>query len=105
MPSSAGLEFGTIFSFDGSSTYTDITQEMQSPLGIAATVLNTASHYLYLGDTEKFDMAVFDLATSGNLGALTWQFYNGSAWTTFTPSSGRLRFDVDETGAGSSYDF
>ena len=50
-------------------------------------------------------MAVFDLATSGNLGALTWQFYNGSAWTTFTPSSGRLRFDVDETGAGSSYDF
>jgi len=105
MPSSAGLEFGKIFNFDGSSTYTDITQEMQSPLGTAATVLNTTSHYLYLGDTDRFDMAVFDLATSGNLGALTWEFSNGSNWTTFTPSSGRLRYDVDETGAGSSYDF
>ena len=106
MPSSAGLEFGTIFTAtSASSGFTDITQEMQSPLGTATSILNTSSYYLYLGDTEKFDMAVFDVATSGNLGALTWEFYNGSAWTTFTPSSGRLRYDVDETGAGSGYDF
>ena len=67
MPSSAGLEFSTIFNWDGvgtaSSDYTDITQEMQSPLGTATTILNSASHYLYLGDTEKFDMAVFDLSS------------------------------------------
>ena len=105
MPSSAGLEFSKIFNFDGSSTYTDITQEMQSPLGTATTVLNTANHYLYLGDTEKFDMAVFDLTTSGNLVELTWQFSNGTNWTTFTPSSGRLKFDVDDTGAGNPYGF
>ena len=101
MPSSAGLEFSKIFNFDGSSTYTDITQEMQSPLGTATTVLNTANHYLYLGDTEKFDMAVFDLTTSGNLGELTWQFSNGTNWTTFTPSSGgRLMASVSRDTVG-----
>ena len=105
MPSSAGLEFSTIFNFDGSSTYTDITQEMQSPLGTATTILNTASHYLYLGDTEKFDMAVFDLSSVGSLGALTWQFSNGTNWTTFTPSSGRLSHDVDDPQAGLNYAF
>ena len=105
MPSSSGLEFSTIFNFDGSSTYTDITQEMQSPLGTATTILNTASHYLYLGDTEKFDMAVFDLANTGNLGALTWQFSNGTNWTTFTPSSSRLSRDVNDPDAGAGYAF
>ena len=105
MPSSAGLEFDTIFKFDGSSTYTNITQEMQSPVGTATTIFDTASHYLYLGDAEKFDMAVFDLANTGNLGALTWQFYNGSAWTTFIPSSGRLTFDPDDPATGTAYSF
>jgi len=105
MPSSAGLEFDTVFTYTGSAFSANLALEMQSPRGTAASVLTTTSDYLYLGDAEKFDMAVFDLATSGNLGALTWEFSNGSNWTTFTPSSGRLRYDVDETGAGSSYDF
>jgi len=111
MPSSAGLEFDTIFNWDGEGTASsdyiggNLALEMQSPLGTALTFFNTVSHHLYLGDAEKFDMAVFDLSTSGSLGALTWQFYNGSAWATFTPSSGRLRFDVDDTGAGGVYDF
>ena len=105
MPSSAGLEFGAIFNFDGSS-HTDITQEMQSPLGTATTILNTSSHSLFLGDVEKFDMAVFDLATSGSVGALTWAFSDGSnGWTTFTPSSGRLSRDVDDPQAGLNYAF
>ena len=105
MPSSAGLEFDTIFSFDGSN-HTNITLEMQSPVGTAVTILNTSSHVLFLGDSEKFDMAVFDLASSGSLGALTWAFSDGSdGWTTFTPSSSRLTFDVNDPKAGLSYDF
>ena len=55
-----GWEFTKIFNFDGSSTYTDVTLEAQSPAGTPFTVLNTAAHYLYLGNAEKFDMAVFD---------------------------------------------
>ena len=105
MPSSAGLEFDTIFSFDGSN-HTNITLEMQSPVGTAVTILNTSSHVLFLGDSEKFDMAVFDLSSSGSLGALTWAFSDGSdGWTTFTPSSSRLTFDVNDPKAGLSYDF
>jgi len=60
MPSSAGLEFDTVFNWDGvgtaSSDYIggNLALEMQSPLGTATTFFNTASHYLYLGDAEKF---------------------------------------------------
>ena len=105
MPSSAGLEFDTIFKFDGSSTYTNITQEMQSPVGTATTIFDTASHYLYLGDAEKFDMAVFDVDVPGVLGALTWQYYNGSAWTEFVPGTARLVHDPDAADFGKMYDF
>jgi hypothetical protein len=107
MPSSAGLEFDTIFkASSANSGFTNITLEMQSPLGIATTVFDTASHYLYLGDDNKFDMAVFDVATSGSLGALTWEFSDGSnGWTAFTPSSGRLSRDVNDPDAGAGYTF
>ena len=79
MPSSASLIFDKIFNFDGSSTYTDLTLEAQSPAGTAFTIFNTAAYYLYLGHSEKFDMAIFDVDTAGSLGDLTWQYYNGSA--------------------------
>jgi hypothetical protein len=107
MPSSAGLEFDTIFkATSANSGFTNITQEMQSPLGTATTIFDTASHYLYLGDANRFDLAVFDLATSGSLGALTWEFSDGSnGWTVFTPSSGRLSRDVNDPLAGVGYAF
>ena len=99
-----GWEFTKIFTFDGSSTYTDVTLEAQSPAGTAFTIFTNASHYLYLGHSEKFDMAVFDVDTTGSLGALTWQYYNGSAWTTFIPGSGRFQVDPDDS-EGSQYGF
>ena len=49
---------------------------------------------------SKFDMAVFDVDTAGSLGALTWQYYNGSAWTTFVPASGRYEIDPDDNEGG-----
>jgi len=105
MPSSAGLEFDKVFTLNG-STWTEITNEMISPAGTATAILNAAGEYLYLGATEKFDMAVFDLATAGSLGALTWQFSTGSsAWKTFVPSSGKYTFDMDDSNTGTTYDF
>ena len=104
MPSSASLVFDKIFNFDGSSTYTDVTLEAQSPAGTAFAILNTSAYYLYLGHSEKFDMAIFDIETAGNLGALTWQYYNGSAWTTFMPASARYQIDPDDD-EGKQYDF
>ena len=100
MPTLIGLEFTKIFNFDGSSTYTDVTLEAQTPAGTPFTLFNTASHYLYLGHDERFDLAVFDVDTAGDLGALTWQYYNGSAWTTFIPGSGRVQLDPDDDFGG-----
>ena len=108
MPSTIGSEFTKIFNWDGvgtaSSDYTDVTLDAQSPAGAVFSIFNTAAHYLYLGHDERFDLAIFDVDTLGGLGALTWQYYNGSAWTTFIPGSGRYQIDPDDS-LGSQYDF
>ena len=96
MPTTIGLEFSKIYNFNGSSTYTDVTLEAQSPAGTSFTLFNTAAHYLYLGHDERYDMVIFDLDVAGNLGALTWEYYNGSAWTEFIPGSGRVQLDVND---------
>ena len=107
MPTTIGLEFTKIFNWDGvgtaSSDYIDVTLEAQSPRGTSFTVLNTAAHYLYLGHDEKFDMAVFDIDIIGSLGELTWEYYNGSAWTRFIPGSARLTHDPDFDDMGQPY--
>ena len=97
------FSFTKIFTFDGSS-YTDVTLEAQSPAGTAFSVLGASNHWLYLGHDSKFDMAVFDFDTVGSLGALTWQYYNGSAWTTFIPSSANFAVDPDDE-EGSQFAF
>ena len=105
-----GWEFTKIFNWDGVGTasgdYTDVTLEAQSPAGTSFTIFNTAAHYLYLGHSEKFDMAVFDLDSTGSLGALTWQYYSTTAseWVTFVPGSGRFQVDPDDS-EGSQYSF
>ena len=99
MPTNASGSFSKIFNFDGSATYTDITLDVQALNNTAVTVLNSTSHILYLGNTEKFDMAIFDLDTLGSLGALTWEYSNGSNWTQFTPSIDREEPD------GTAYGF
>ena len=108
MPTTIGLEFTKIFNWDGGGTtaphYTDVTLEAQSPVGTSFTILNTTSHYLYLGHDERFDMAIFDVDTAGDLGALTWQYHYGVTWTPFFPGSGRFQLDPDDD-FGSQYDF
>jgi len=104
MAISAGWEFTKVFTWDGSSTYTDVTLEAQSPAGTSFTIFNTAAHYLYLGHGSKFDMAIFDLDITGVVGDLTWQYWNGSAWTQFIPASGRYALDPDDN-EGESYSF
>ena len=109
MPLYTGLEFTKILSWDGvgtaSSDYTDVTLEAQSPGGTSFTILNSAAHYLYLGHDDKFDMAVFDVDVPASIGALTWEFFNGSTWTAFVPASGRLIHDPDVTDYNVPYGF
>ena len=103
MATTAGAVFDKVFTYNGSS-YTDVTLEAQSPAGTSFSILGASSHYLYLGNDSKFDMAVFDVDTAGSLGALTWQYYNGTAWTEFIPASGRYEIDPDDDEGG-QYDF
>jgi hypothetical protein len=103
MASVAGAEFTSVFTYNGSA-FTDVTLEAQSPAGTSFAILGGSTHYLYLGHDYKFDLAVFDIDTAGSLGALTWQYYNGSAWTTFVPGSARYELDPDDE-EGSEFAF
>ena len=104
MPLYTGLEFTKIFAYDG-TTYNDVTLEAQSPGGTSFTIFHNATSYLYLGHDEKFDMAVFDVDLAASIGALTWEFFNGSAWIAFVPASGRLAHDPDAPDFGVPYGF
>ena len=108
MPSSALQHFTTVYDYDDSViTYNDRTLEAQSVLGTAFTVLGASADYLYLGSAERFDMAIFDLATNGALETITWEYYHATdaAWTAFTPSTGELKVDPDGSDFGKNYLF
>ena len=95
MPTSATQYFDFVEVYDGSS-FTDRTLESQSPGGTAFSVLEGTDDFLYLGDASRFDMAMFELATAGSLGTLKYEYYNGSAWTEFTPLSASYQHDPDD---------
>lgn len=105
---SAGWEFNKVFIWDGvgtaSSDYTDVTLASQSPAGTVFSIFESTAHHLYLGHSERFDMAIFDIDIAGSVGALEWEYYNGSAWTEFIPASGRYELDPDDNQGG-QYDF
>lgn len=103
MATLAKSDFDKVYTYNG-STYTDVTLEAQSPAGTSFTILGGTSHFLYLGNSIKFDMATFDVDTAGSLGALKWEYYNDSEWTEFTPSSARYQLDPNDN-EGSQFDF
>ena len=103
MATAAGAELKKIFTYDGSS-FVDVTLEAQTPAGTSFSILGGTSHLLYLGHDSKFDMAMFDVDTAGNLGTLKYEYYDGSAWTEFIPASGRYELDPDDDFGG-QYDF
>lgn len=66
--------------FRDSGTFTNIT----SSLPTGAVISGNTTDHLYLGhDTIPFE-SIYASNTSGTSGA-TWQFWNGSAWASFTP--------------------
>lgn len=106
MPTTSGQYLDLIYAFDGSSTYTDITQEMRSPAGTSSTVLADTNDVLYLGNDEKFNLVMFDVDQTGNLGTLVWEYSTGSTWVTFYPGFAEKRYDNSGNRMGQdSYDF
>ena len=105
MPSSAGLEFTSVFTYNGSA-FADITREMQSPAGTATAVLGATNHFLYLGYENRFDMATFDVSSAGGLGTLKWEYsLTSSGWAEFQPMSGAMKTDPDDDDRHAQYDF
>lgn len=98
MSTTASQSLKTVYDFDGSSTYVDRTKEARTRSGTSFTIFSATSKYLYLGHDEKFDMVLFDVDTAGDLGALTWEFSNGSNWTEFAPSYDRISVDGEPYG-------
>ena len=106
MPTTAGQYLDLIYSFDGSSTYTDITLEMRSPAGTSSTVLTDTNDILYLGNDEKFNLVMFDLDQAATIGTPKWEYSNGSAWVEFYPGFAEKRYsDAGNRGEGASYTF
>ena len=104
-----GWEFTKVFNWDGvgtsSSDYADVTLEAQSPGGTSFTLFNSSAYYLYLGHSQKFDMAIFDVDTAGDLGALTWEYRKSDdTWVEFIPASARFAVDPDDN-EGTQYAF
>ena len=80
------FSFTSVLTYNGSN-YGDMTLEAQKPGGTSFGAFVETSHFLYLGHDSKFDMAVFDIDTSGSLGTLKYEYYNGSDWAEFNPTS------------------
>lgn len=87
------------FFYDGAS-YTDNTAEANSKGGSAFTLLHDTADYFYWGCAAPFQGLYIDLSQNGDTGdgagTLTWEYWNGSAWTTFTPTIyGLSGFEAD----------
>ena len=90
------FSFTSVLTYNGSS-FGDMTLEAQKPGGTSFGAFVETSHFLYLGHDSKFDMAIFDIDTAGSLGTLKYEYYNGSAWTEFIPSSALYATDPDDS--------
>ena len=104
--STTDFSFKSIFAYNGSAYGDDQALKAQSPAGTTFSILGGASHVLYLGSANKFDMAIFDLATlGGSLGVPKWEYTNGAGgWSEFIPSSGSFQTDINDS-EGAQYGF
>lgn len=85
------------YHFDGTSTYTDRSAEADTAAGTPFTVVANAVSKLYIGKKTKFQEVRIEVnvAHTGYT-APTWEYWNGSAWTTLT-TVGTADFSADAT--------
>jgi hypothetical protein len=81
--------------YDGVSVYTDNSVEADSLAGTAFAGMADAGDKLYFGKITPFAQLYFDVDTPGSYGARTWEYWNGSAWTSFVPTGAGEDFTTD----------
>lgn len=89
-----------LYDADGAPTIQNLTGAAGN--SSTADVIHTSSNRLlqslndciYLAADDKFAVCDITLSTVGDaFGVVSWAYWNGSAWATFTPASGGYNFD------------
>ncbi len=91
--------FDTVYTFDGTATYTDNTAEAKTSMGTAFNILSSevsSNDEFYLGLDHPFNTVYFDIAAAGAGVTLSAQYWNG-AWTALTVTDGTTNLTVDGT--------
>ena len=99
-PELARFKYVVLYDANGSPGFQYLTNEAGNDT--AADVSHTSSSKLiqsvgdaiYLGADDKFATCQILLSTAGDTsGAVSWAYFDGTAWVTFTPQSGAYNFD------------
>lgn len=70
--------------YDGAS-FTSYDAEALTVAGTQKDLWADTSDFVYWGHSATFGMLGFRYHTAGSYGARTWEYWNGSAWTSFSP--------------------
>jgi len=108
MPTTANEQFDYIRIDTGGGVFTNRDLEARSITGTSFSVLEGTDDFLYLGDDDKFDMAIFDIDTVGSFTApLKYEYYNGSSFAEFIPDTQEFNMDQTDDGTytGEAYGF
>lgn len=62
----------------------------------SSAALDSIADCIYLGKKSRFYCAAIVLSTVGAGGVVVWEYYNGTDWQLFTPSSGSYQFDSSD---------
>jgi hypothetical protein len=76
---------GACFRYNGSS-YDNWSADAATVLGTARALWEDTGDVVYFGSTTAaWDLLGVYLSTAGEYGAFTWEYWDGAAWTAFTP--------------------
>ncbi|HVP36261.1 MAG TPA: hypothetical protein VMT04_04635 [Terriglobales bacterium] len=90
-----------VFCYDHSAAnkYSDRTSEAQNTSSAdifhptSNSLIRDTEDALYLGMNDKFNQARIILSAAGIGGQIIWEYWDGSQWKSFTPSSGAYHLD------------
>jgi hypothetical protein len=79
-------DFTQFWEYDGTSTYTDDTTDINDVGTSDVTITNAVGAIWYFGYDYLFSNMVLQVATAQVAGTIVWEYYNGSTWATLTVS-------------------
>jgi hypothetical protein len=86
-----------VYLFDGTSTYTNNSAEADTAAGTPFSAMVDNTDKLYCGKLTKFQEVRIEVNVAAvGYTAVTWEYWNGSAWTTLT-TAGTADFSADAT--------